>query len=165
MTAAARPAPDPAIAPALARGTASLPKHEDRPQQRDMAEAVGAAIKQRRHLIVQAGTGTGKSLAYLVPALALGTRVVVSTATKALQDQLAHRDLPQLSRSLGVRFHYAVLKGRSNYVCRQRVEELSGGTQQQVLGQDDAFGRGGGLGPLGREVRRLVSWAKGDRAE
>ncbi len=165
MTVAARPVPDPAIAPALARGTASLPKHEDRPQQRDMAEAVGAAIKQRRHLIVQAGTGTGKSLAYLVPALALGTRVVVSTATKALQDQLAHRDLPQLSRSLGVRFHYAVLKGRSNYVCRQRVEELSGGSQQQVLGQDDAFGTGSGLGPLGREVRRLVSWAKGDRAE
>jgi ATP-dependent DNA helicase DinG len=167
MTAASYPAADPAIAPALARGTASLPKHEDRPQQRDMAEAVGAAIKQRRHLIVQAGTGTGKSLAYLVPALALGTRVVVSTATKALQDQLAHRDLPQLSRSLGVRFQYAVLKGRSNYVCRQRVEELSGGTQQLLLGQDDAFGSGGrgGFGPLGREVQRLVSWAKGDPAE
>ena len=167
MTAASHPGADPAIAPALARGTASLPKHEDRPQQRDMAEAVGAAIKQRRHLIVQAGTGTGKSLAYLVPALALGTRVVVSTATKALQDQLAHRDLPQLSRSLGVRFQYAVLKGRSNYVCRQRVEELSGGTQQLLLGQDDAFGSGGrgGLGPLGREVQRLVSWAKGDGAD
>ena len=167
MTAASHPGADPVIAPALARGTASLPKHEDRPQQRDMAEAVGAAIKQRRHLIVQAGTGTGKSLAYLVPALALGTRVVVSTATKALQDQLAHRDLPQLSRSLGVRFQYAVLKGRSNYVCRQRVEELSGGTQQLLLGQDDAFGSGGrgGLGPLGREVQRLVSWAKGDGAD
>ncbi len=94
-------AADPVIARALARGTASLPKHEERPQQLAMAEAVGTAIKQRRHLIVQAGTGTGKSLAYLVPALALGQRVVVSTATKALQDQLAHRDLPQLSRSLG----------------------------------------------------------------
>ncbi len=120
-----------------------------------------------RHLIVQAGTGTGKSLAYLVPALALGKRVVVSTATKALQDQLAHRDLPQLSRSLGMRFSYAVLKGRSNYVCRQRVEELSGGSEQLLLGQDDGFtGIGpGGLGPLGREVRRLVSWAKGDTAK
>ena len=94
-------AADPVIARALARGTASLPKHEERPQQLAMAEAVGTAIKQRRHLIVQAGTGTGKSLAYLVPALALGQRVVVSTATKALQDQLAHRDLPQLSRSIG----------------------------------------------------------------
>ena len=156
-------AADPVIARALARGTASLPKHEERPQQLAMAEAVGTAIKQRRHLIVQAGTGTGKSLAYLVPALALGQRVVVSTATKALQDQLAHRDLPQLSRSLGARFRYAVLKGRSNYVCRQRVEELSGGSEQLLLGPDDGFGAPGssGLGPLGREVRRLVSWAKG----
>ena len=156
-------AADPVIARALARGTASLPKHEERPQQLAMAEAVGTAIKQRRHLIVQAGTGTGKSLAYLVPALALGQRVVVSTATKALQDQLAHRDLPQLSRSIGARFRYAVLKGRSNYVCRQRVEELSGGSEQLLLGPDDGFGApgSGGLGPLGREVRRLVTWAKG----
>ena len=103
-----------------------------------MADAVGRAIKQQRHLVVQAGTGTGKSLAYLVPALALGTRVVVSTATKALQDQLAYRDLPQLSRSLGVRFEFAVLKGRSNYICLQRVKELSGEEEQMVL--DDGAG-------------------------
>ena len=160
---ASSPPVDPVISGALARGTASLPKHEERPQQMAMAQAVGKAIKQRRHLIVQAGTGTGKSLAYLVPALALGRRVVVSTATKALQDQLAHRDLPQLSRSLGLRFRYAVLKGRSNYVCRQRVEELSGGTEQLLLGPEDGptgMGGRGGLGPLGREVQRLVSWAK-----
>ena len=160
MTAAARPAPDPAIAPALARGTASLPKHEDRPQQRDMAEAVGAAIKQRRHLIVQAGTGTGKSLAYLVPALALGTRVVVSTATKALQDQLAHRDLPQLSRSLGVRFHYAVLKGRSNYVCRQRVEELSGGRSNRCW---DKTTRSALAAASARSGVRCGGWSRGRR--
>ncbi len=142
--------PDPVVARALARGTASLPKHEDRPQQLAMAEAVGTAIKNKRHLIVQAGTGTGKSLAYLVPALALGQRVVVSTATKALQDQLAHRDLPQLAGSLGLRFGYAVLKGRSNYVCRQRVEELSGGSEQLLLGPDDGFG---GPGPSGLAAR------------
>ncbi len=156
------PLPDRAIERALARATRDLPKHEDRPQQRAMAHAVGAAIKQRRHLIVEAGTGTGKSLAYLVPALALGQRVVVSTATKALQDQLAHSDLPQLSRSLAVRFRYAVLKGRSNYLCWQRVEELSGGTEQLLLGDDDALGRAGGgsSGRLGQEVRRLVAWAR-----
>jgi len=108
---------DPLVDSALARAAGALPAHEDRPEQREMAEAVGAAIRSQRHLVVQAGTGTGKSLAYLVPALALGARVVVSTATKALQDQLAHRDLPQLSRSLGVRFEFAVLKGRSNYIC------------------------------------------------
>ena len=140
-----------------------MPKHEDRPQQRDMAEAVGAAIKQRRHLIVQAGTGTGKSLAYLVPALALGTRVVVSTATKALQDQLAHRDLPQLSRSLGVRFQYAVLKGRSNYVCRQRVEELSGGTRATSTGTrrwPSAVVAGAGSA---RSGGRCSGWSRGRR--
>ena len=112
---------DPAVMQALARAAAKLPRHEDRPEQRTMAGAVGRAIRQNRHLVVQAGTGTGKSLAYLVPALALGTRVIVSTATKALQDQLADRDLPQLSRSLGVPFQFAVLKGRSNYICLQRV--------------------------------------------
>ncbi len=126
-----------------------------------MAEAVGQAIEQHRHLVVQAGTGTGKSLAYLVPALALGERVVVSTATKALQDQLAGRDLPQLSRSLGVRFTFAILKGRSNYVCLQRVAELTGGdprAEQMQLG-DGASSAKGGVGALGREVLRLVAWA------
>jgi ATP-dependent DNA helicase DinG len=169
--------PDPAIDEALARATAALPQHEDRPAQASMAESVARAIKDQRHLIVQAGTGTGKSLAYLVPALALGTRVVVSTATKALQDQLATRDLPQLASSLGVPFEFAVLKGRSNYICRQRVVEVAGGDQQLVLdpdaGASDAATSDSGppveLGPLGREVQRLVQWAataaSGDRAE
>jgi len=150
---------DPLIDSALARAAAALPAHEDRPQQQEMAGAVGRAIRSHRHLVVQAGTGTGKSLAYLVPALALGARVVVSTATKALQDQLAHRDLPQLSRSLGVRFEFAVLKGRSNYICRQRVNEISGGGQQMALGEDDQPAGPKELGRLGREVLRLVAWA------
>ena len=166
--------PDPAISLALERATGALAGREERPSQRAMAEAVAAAIRGRRHLIVQAGTGTGKSLAYLVPALALGTRAVVATATKALQDQLATRDLPMLAGSLGVPFEFAVLKGRSNYVCRQRVEEISGSGDQLLL-DPDASGPASaapdsGLGPLGREVRRLVLWAEndtdtGDRAE
>jgi ATP-dependent DNA helicase DinG len=132
-----------------------------------MAEAVARAIREHRHVIVQAGTGTGKSMAYLVPALALGTRVVVSTATKALQDQLANRDLPELAGSLGVPFEFAVLKGRSNYICQQRVAEVAGGDEQLVLSGD--AGPAPALGSLGREVRRLVTWAagaaSGDRAE
>lgn len=159
--------PHPEIAAGLARATGALAQHEDRPSQQEMAEAVATAIKENRHLIVQAGTGTGKSLAYLVPALVLGTRSVVSTATKALQDQLATRDLPKLAESLGVSFEFAVLKGRSNYVCRQRVSEVSGGDQQMAFepGSID----GSQLGQLGREVARLVSWAgeaeTGDRAD
>ena len=77
-------------------------RREDRPGQREMADAVGAAIDDGRHLVVQAGTGTGKSLAYLVPAILSGRRVVVTTATKALQDQLAGKDLPFLADHLAV---------------------------------------------------------------
>lgn len=163
---------------ALERAAAGLPQHEDRPEQLAMAQAVAKAIKQQRHLVVQAGTGTGKSLAYLVPALTLGARVVVSTATKALQDQLALRDLPRLKESLGARFEFAVLKGRSNYICLQRLSELFGGADQMML--DDGSptaGSGAGqpghqLGQLGRELRRLMDWViaggeklSGDRAE
>jgi ATP-dependent DNA helicase DinG len=159
--------PDPLIDQVLARATRQLAASEDRPSQKQMADAVAAAIKQQRHLIVQAGTGTGKSLAYLVPAIALGVRTVVSTATKALQDQLANRDLPSLAQSLGKEIEFAVLKGRSNYACMQRVDEVAGGEQLQLDPADEAKG---GLGRLGREVRRLVAWAQsgtesGDRAE
>jgi ATP-dependent DNA helicase DinG len=162
--------PDPAIDAALARAVAALPRHEDRPAQKAMADAVAGAIRERRHVIVQAGTGTGKSMAYLVPALALGTRLVVSTATKALQDQLASRDLPELAKSLAAPFEFAVLKGRSNYICRQRVAEVAAGDQQLVLEPETADSASPpDLGPLGREVRRLVAWAQvadtGDRAE
>jgi ATP-dependent DNA helicase DinG len=148
----------------------ALPGREDRPSQRMMAQAVASAAGERRHLIVQAGTGTGKSLAYLVPALALGLRTVVSTATKALQDQLANRDLPMLAASLGIPLEYAVLKGRSNYACVQRVTEISGGGEQLSLGAAQGGELDAGLGRFGREVRRLVRWAQagtetGDRAE
>ncbi|MBO0732176.1 MAG: DEAD/DEAH box helicase, partial [Acidimicrobiaceae bacterium] len=152
------------VADALHRATAVLAHAEQRPSQDRMAEAVAAAIGSQRHLIVQAGTGTGKTLAYLVPAILAGTRCVVSTATKALQDQLASKDLPLLSEALPLPVRFAVLKGRSNYVCRQRVAELGGGDQ---LPLDD--GRPVSTGQLGREVQRLMSWATtadtGDRAE
>jgi ATP-dependent DNA helicase DinG len=165
---------------ALQRVTASLPASEDRPAQRRMAAAVAGAIRDQRHLIVQAGTGTGKSLGYLVPALVLGTRVVVATATKALQDQLATRDLPFLAEQLGVPFEFAILKGRSNYLCRQRAEELAGAGDplatdigegvigQGFIGQGDGPG-GRNAGPFAREIRRLLDWGRqaetGDRAE
>jgi ATP-dependent DNA helicase DinG len=161
--------PDPVIDAALAKATGALPGSEDRPNQRQMAEAVAAAIAEPRHLIVQAGTGTGKSLAYLVPVLAKGARAVISTATKALQDQLATRDLPALEASLGQPFEFAVLKGRSNYVCMQRVAEVAGGGDQLSIAATDGQDASG-LGPLGREIRRLTRWAEhetetGDRAE
>jgi len=114
----------PEIAETLARVVAELPGGgEVRDGQRRMADAVADSIESGRHLVVQAGTGTGKTLAYLVPAVVTGARVVVATATKALQDQLAGKDLPFLERHVGG-FTWAVLKGRSNYVCQQRVTEL-----------------------------------------
>ncbi|MDE3086543.1 MAG: ATP-dependent DNA helicase [Acidobacteriota bacterium] len=93
-----------------------------------MAEAVARALSQGRHLVVQAGTGTGKSLAYLLPVVLSGRGAVVATATKALQDQLAGKDLPQLAAALGDRrrVRFAVLKGRANYLCRQRLAEVTG---------------------------------------
>src|SRR5699024_9159932 len=98
--------------------------------QTTMAEAVGEAVDRREHLVVQAGTGTGKSLAYLVPAIrhamAEKTTVVVSTATIALQNQLIDRDLPRLAEALSPLLFreptFAVLKGRRNYLCRNRLQ-------------------------------------------
>ncbi len=139
-----------------------------------MANAVAHAIAERRHLVVEAGTGTGKSLAYLVPAILSGAKTVVATATKALQDQLARKDLPflapLLAADLGRPLSYVVLKGRSNYLCRQRAAEVVGGGDQLLLDDEPGFdAAGAALGPLGREIRRLVEWADtastGDRAE
>jgi ATP-dependent DNA helicase DinG len=137
-----------------------------------MASAVARAIAQRRHLIVGAQTGTGKSLAYLVPALLSGSRVVVATATKALQDQLGTKDLPFLAERLEVPFEFAVLKGRANYLCRQRALEVAGGGDQLELSASDPGGPGldgAALGAFGRQVRRLIEWSMtaetGDRAD
>jgi len=139
---------------------------ERRLGQRQMADAVESAIATGRHLIVQAGTGTGKGFAYLVPALLSGKHVVVSTATKALQDQLATKDLPFLEKHLGRPVHFAVLKGRSNYLCRQRAREVVGGDDRLGLEElevaEDAT-------VVGRQVVELVKWGErtdtGDRAD
>jgi DNA polymerase-3 subunit epsilon/ATP-dependent DNA helicase DinG len=101
---------------------------EQRPEQVDMLRAVTNALSYGSHLMVEAGTGVGKSFAYLVPAalfaLQNNTRVVVSTNTINLQDQLIQRDLPNLSQALDLDFRFAVLKGRSNYLCPRRLENL-----------------------------------------
>jgi ATP-dependent DNA helicase DinG len=144
----------------------------ERPGQVQMAEAVGAAIRTGEHLAVQAGTGTGKSLAYLVPAVRhaveLGRTVVVSTATIALQRQLVDRDLPRLAEALrgplGREPVFAILKGRRNYLCVHRVQ--SGAPDEpEDAGLFDPFT----VSRTGKEVKRLHEWAAdtltGDRDE
>ncbi len=119
------------VSAALDRVVAELPGGgEVREGQREMAEAVRRGIAERKHVAVQAGTGTGKTLAYLVPAILSGRTTVVATATKALQDQLAGKDLPFLTAHLDHPFAWAVLKGRSNYICMQRLTELGAAAGQ-----------------------------------
>lgn len=155
-------------AAALDAVTGALEGAERREGQRTMADLVATAIAEQTHLVVQAGTGTGKTLAYLVPAALAGTTTVIVTATKALQDQLASKDLPFVDDHLdaiGVApdtFRWAILKGRSNYVCRQRLAEIHGG-EQGVLQLDD-------VGATVREqIVRIAEWATssdtGDQAD
>lgn len=113
---------------------------ERRDGQRRMATAVAEAIRDGGHVVVQAGTGTGKSLAYLVPTALAGKTTIVATATKALQDQLAGKDLPFLAERIPGGIDYAVLKGRSNYLCLQRLEEAAA-DDRLGLGLDDDKGR------------------------
>jgi ATP-dependent DNA helicase DinG len=145
---------------ALEAITEALPDGEVRTGQIDMATAVARSIVDGKHLVAQAGTGTGKTFAYLVPAILSGKKVVVATATKTLQDQLAGKDLPFLAEQLDQPFDFAVLKGRSNYVCLQRVREVAGGEQLAL----DVGPR-----PPTEEVAALARWAAssetGDRAE
>jgi ATP-dependent DNA helicase DinG len=135
----------------------SLPDFKPRRAQRTMAERVAAALAERRPLVVEAGTGTGKTFAYLVPALLSGRRVLVSTGTRTLQDQLFAKDLPLVARALGAPARVALLKGRANYLCKYRFATLGA---QQVL---ESVGRRDGL------VGQLERWARvtptGDLAE
>jgi ATP-dependent DNA helicase DinG len=138
----------------------SHPDYEFRPGQIQMAEAVLRAFEDRRHLLVEAGTGTGKTLAYLVPAIAAATargeRVIISTGTKNLQEQLMEKDIPFLQRVLPKKFTAAYMKGRNNYACLQRIKRAESAPILDGLDDVDHF----------EEVRH---WARdsqtGDRAE
>ncbi len=129
--------------------------YETRPSQVDMAEQVADALARRRALIVEAGTGTGKTLAYLVPAIMSGLKVVVSTGTKNLQEQIFRKDIPLLKAELPVAFEAACMKGMSNYLCRRRFGEHSG--NQAALGRAN--------GTLDAIRAWSESTASGDRAE
>ena len=136
------------------------PEYEHRPGQIDMAQAVLRAFEQKRHLIVEAGTGTGKTLAYLVPAIAAacgsGARVVISTGTKNLQEQLMDKDIPFLQETLPAKFRAAVMKGRNNYACLHRIKRAESTPFLEGLDQIDQFD----------EVFRWVTRTEtGDRAE
>lgn len=138
----------------------SHPDYEFRPGQIQMAEAVLRAFEERRHLLVEAGTGTGKTLAYLVPAIAAATargeRVIISTGTKNLQEQLMEKDIPFLQRVLPKKFTASYMKGRNNYACLQRIKRAENAPILDGLDDLDHF----------EEVRH---WARdsqtGDRAE
>ena len=127
----------------------------ERAGQVEMAEAVANALSDRHHLMVQAGTGTGKSLAYLVPALVHGKRVLVATATLALQRQLVERDLPKivpaLEKLLGREITYGIYKGVGNYLCLQKMNAEDGDPDGQVLLE---------VSSLGKDAQRLHAWAK-----
>ncbi|MBD0325414.1 MAG: ATP-dependent DNA helicase, partial [Pyrinomonadaceae bacterium] len=138
----------------------SHPEYEYRPGQIQMAESVLRAFEEKRHLIVEAGTGTGKTLAYLVPAIAAavgrGGRVVISTGTKNLQEQLMEKDIPFLQRVLPRKFSAAYMKGRSNYACLQRIRRAENSPVLEGLDELDYF----------EEVRQWVKESQtGDRAE
>jgi len=129
--------------------------YEYRPGQLEMAKAVERALQERRHLIVEAGTGTGKTLAYLLPALRTGQRVIISTGTKALQDQLYFRDVPFLETLIG-NLHVCYMKGRANYLCRHKLAALR---NQPILS---------GLEEID-QYRQIAEWEQttetGDRSE
>ena len=140
----------------------SHPAYEFRRGQLQMAQAVEQALEEKRHLIVEAGTGTGKTLAYLVPAIRSGKRVIISTGTKNLQEQLFYKDIPFLEQALfqdsasGSRLSVCYMKGRNNYLCRKKLYDLIG---QPVLS---------GLEEI-EQYRSIAAWEKttstGDRAE
>lgn len=104
------------------------PFYEHRPGQIQMAQAIADAITENRHLCVEAGTGTGKTLAYLLPAILSKKRVIISTATKNLQEQLFLKDIPFLEKALGRKLSVCYMKGRSNYLCRNKLETIAGAT-------------------------------------
>ncbi|MEV6366616.1 ATP-dependent DNA helicase [Micromonospora musae] len=162
----------------LAAAVGAVPGGATRPGQEEMATAIEECVASREHLLVQAGTGTGKSLAYLTPALTVDGPVVVSTATLALQSQLVDHDLPRLADAveplLGRRPTFAVLKGRHHYLCLARLDNSTEEEPGDALFDAPSSGPAGGkwlgeAGRLGKQVQRLRDWATetetGDRDE
>ncbi len=125
-----------------------LPDYELRPSQLDMAEAIKRSLLKQEHAIIEAPTGTGKSIAYLVPALLSGKTVVVATANKSLQSQLYHKDIPFLAEVLGRKINAVVVKGRSNFVCNHKWEQES--VEQERFALID--------GRVDDETRQLREW-------
>ncbi len=168
MTARAKPS----AATLLAAAVGAVPGGSSRPGQEAMASAIEKAIGDKEHLLVQAGTGTGKSLAYLTPALLVDGPVVVSTATLALQNQLVEHDLPRLADAvqpvLGRRPTFAVLKGRHHYLCVAKMEHADEEEPTDLFG-DAPVKWLGERGKLGKQIERLQAWsektATGDRDE
>ncbi|HKM83522.1 MAG TPA: ATP-dependent DNA helicase [Candidatus Acidoferrum sp.] len=130
--------------------------YEHRPAQLQMAEAVHDAFENHHHAILEAGTGTGKTLAYLLPAICSGRRVVISTATKSLQEQLYQKDVPFLQKHFAPQLKVAVMKGRSNFLCLAKMHAMAGQPVLRGMEEVDAF-------------RQIRDWARltesGDRAE
>jgi ATP-dependent DNA helicase DinG len=165
----------PTVGELLGAAVGAVPDGAERPGQKSMAEAVAAAALKHRHLLVQAGTGTGKSLAYLVPSLLVDGPVVVSTATLALQSQLVDHDLPRLAEAvqplMGRRPTFAVLKGRHHYLCRARLEGSTAEEPDALFDSGDSKPTRwlGEAGRLGKQIQRLREWAEdtetGDRDE
>jgi len=130
--------------------------YEFRRSQLEMAECVDAAFTKHQHILVEAGTGTGKTLAYLIPALRSGRKVVISTATKSLQEQLFQKDVPFLQKHFARELKVAVMKGRANFLCRQKVHLMEGQPVLKGFDEVDWF-------------NQIKQWMKvtgtGDRAE
>jgi ATP-dependent DNA helicase DinG len=133
----------------------SLPYYEYRPGQIEMSEVIAEGLQQGRHVIVEAGTGVGKTLAYLIPAILSGKKVVISTGTKNLQEQLYLKDIPFLEKYLPVKFKATYMKGRNNYLCLRRFNQFR---QQGFLFQEEM-----------KQFQEIIRWAHrtqtGDRAE
>jgi ATP-dependent DNA helicase DinG len=132
------------------------PGYEFRPAQLEMAELVEQAFQKHQHALLEAGTGTGKTLAYLIPAIRSGRRVVISTATKSLQEQLFKKDIPFLQRHLAPNLNVALMKGRNNFLCLHKVQQMDGQPVLKGLDEIDWFAQ-------------IRDWSKltetGDRAE
>src|SRR5882762_1572679 len=131
-----------------------------RRQQLRMAERVAAAVEGRETLAVEAGTGTGKTFAYLVPALLSGVRVLISTGTRTLQDQLFSKDLPLVAAALGRPAKVALLKGRSNYLCRYRLASAGAEIRQFAFDEPDS---NSGSNKADNMLARIQSWARTTR--